>query len=112
MGNFIFDQQDSVEVTRSAAINVVINTTNADTQEIDKWLTLGKSCTKFKDDCLSTAASLQFKKLPMTYQFGVVGTDDGGKIVKPATEAQQASILQRLNWQNTMSQLQPPYSSL
>lgn len=112
MGNFIFDQQDSTEVTRSAAINVVMKTTNTDTQEIDKWLTLGKTCATFKDDCLSTAASLQFKKLAMQYQYGVVGTDDGGKVVKPANEAQQASILQRLNWQNTMSQLQPPYSSL
>ncbi len=112
MGNFIFDQQDSAEVTRSAAINVVMNTTNANSQEIDKWLTLGKTCSTFKDECLNTAASLQFKELPMQYKYGVIGTDDGGKIVKPATEAQQASILQRLNWKNTMSQLQPPYSSL
>ena len=112
MGNFIFDQQDSAEVTRSAAINVVMNTTDAQSDELDKWLTLGKTCATFKDDCLSTAASLQFKKLPFTYKYGVVGTDDGGKIVKPATPAQQNSILQRLNWQTTMTQLQPPYSSL
>lgn len=112
MGNFIFDQQDSAEVTRSAAINVVMNTSHADSYELDKWLTLGKECAKFKDDCLATAQGLQFKKLPMTYQYGVVGTDNSGKIVKPATQAQQESMLQRMKWQSTMSQLQPPQSSL
>ena len=112
MGNFIFDQQDSAEVTRSAGINVVMNTTGVDSAELDKWIELGKTCASFKDNCLETAKALQYKKLPMTYQFGVVGTDDGGKIVKPATAAQQSSILQRLNWQTTMSQLQPPYASL
>ncbi len=112
MGNFMFDQQDSQEVTRSAAINVVMKTTNADSSELEEWLTLGKTCATFKDDCLATAASLQFKELPISYQYGVVGTDDGGKIAKPATEPQQKAILQRLNWQATMSQLQPPHSSL
>lgn len=112
MGNFIFDQQASQEVTRSAAINVVMNTTGEDTKNLTEWLTLGKQCAAFKDSCLATASALQFKKLPMTYQFGVVGTDDSGKISKPATAAQQQSILQRLNWTNTMNQLQPPQSSL
>lgn len=112
MGNFIFDQQDTVEVTRSAAINVVMNTSKVESAELSKWLTLGQQCVNFKDDCLQTAESLQFKKIPLTYKYGVVGTNDANKIVKPATPAQQNSILQRLNWKTTMNQLQPPQSSL
>lgn len=112
MGNFIFDQQDTPDVIQSAAINVVLNTTNAESASLSEWLTLGRQCQSFKDDCFETARALQFKKLPITYQFGVVGTNNGDKVVKPATPTQQESILQRLDWQNTMSQLQPPQSSL
>lgn len=112
MGNFIFDQQDSVEVTRSAAIRAAIKDNVDDSELLDKWLDLGKTCSTFKDDCLNQAISQGLKKLDVTYQFGAVGTNDGGKINKPATAEQQASILERLDWRNTMSQLQAPYSSL
>jgi hypothetical protein len=61
---------------------------------------------------LALAQKQNLQKLNIKYQFGVVGTNDGDKIVKPATAAQQADILNRLNWQSTVKQLQPPYSSL
>lgn len=112
MGNFMFDQQDTAEVVRSAAINVLMNTASANPEELAKWLSLGDSCKAFHDDCLAKIQSEGLTKLPITYQFGVVGTNDSGKLTKPATPAQQTSILQRLNWSNTVKQLQPPYSSL
>lgn len=112
MGNFIFDQQDTAEVVRSAGIRVVMNVNEADSTELTKWLALGDTCKAFHDDCLSKAESEKLAKLPFTYQFGVVGTNDSGKIVKPATPEQQSSILTRLNWATSMSQLQSPYSSL
>lgn len=112
MGNFMFDQQDTVEVTRSAAINVVFDTTNAPRDDLAKMLSIGSTCKTFKDTCLATITNEALTKLPMTYSFGVVGTNDQNKITKPATEAQQAAILQRLNWNTTMSQLQLPEKSL
>lgn len=112
MGNFMFDQQDTAEVVRSAAINVKIGVNGAESTDLSKWLTLGDSCKAFHDDCLAKITSEGLTKLPFEYQFGVVGTNDSGKITKPATPDQQASILQRLNWTQTMSQLQAPYSSL
>lgn len=112
MGNFIFDQQDTAEVVRSAGIRVVMNVSEADSVELAKWLELGDSCKAFHDDCLSRAETDGLTKLPFNYQFGVVGTNDSGKIVKPATPEQQSSILTRLNWATSMSQLQSPYSSL
>jgi len=112
MGNFIFDQQDTAEVVRSAAINMVMSATGVEPSELEDWLSIGKECKVFHDDCLARVQAAGLNKLPMTYKFGALGTNDSGKIVKPATPEQQASILQRLNWSQSMSQLQFPYGSL
>lgn len=112
MGNFIFDQQDQAERVRSAAINVLMNVKGVDPATLKQWLAIGATCKTFHDTCLQQIEQKNLTKLPFTYQFGVVGTNDFDKIVKPATPAQQASILERLQWTKTMSQLQPPQSSL
>lgn len=112
MGNFMFDQQDTAEVVRSAGIRVVMSVQDADSEQLSKWVALAESCRTFHDTCLARAQTEGLKKLPFTYQFGVVGTNDSGKIVKPATAEQQADILARLNWNTTMGELQAPYSSL
>lgn len=112
MGNFMFDQQDTQEVVRSAGIRMVMNVSGVDTEQLAAWLELGATCKAYQDDCLGQAMAKHLAKLPVTYQFGVVGTNGGGKIVKPVTDAQQTSILERLRWKQTMSQLRPPYSSL
>jgi poly-gamma-glutamate synthesis protein (capsule biosynthesis protein) len=112
MGNFMFDQQDTPEVVRSAGIRVVMTTSGDSSELLDKWLALGVKCGSYKDNCLALAQKQNLKKLDIKYQFGVVGTNDSDKIVKPATPAQQTDILNRLQWQSTIKQLQPPYSSL
>jgi hypothetical protein len=112
MGNFMFDQQTTQEVTRSAAIQVVIKTNGSNKDMIKKWLALGEKCSTYHDTCLADATAEGLTKLDLTFQFGVVGTNDADKITKPATAAQQVGILQRLNWNATMSKLQAPYSKL
>jgi poly-gamma-glutamate synthesis protein (capsule biosynthesis protein) len=112
MGNFMFDQQDTPEVVRSAGINVVLKTSGDNSDLLGKWLALGVKCVSYKDNCLTIAKKENLKKLNIKYQFGVIGTNDSDKIVKPATPAQQADILNRLQWQTTMNGLQAPYSSL
>lgn len=112
MGNFMFDQQDTPEVVRSAGINVVMKTGGDSSDLLGKWLEVGSKCGKYKDNCLALVQKQNLKKLDIKYQFGVVGTNDGDKIVKPATAVQQTDILNRLQWQTTVKQLQPPYSSL
>ena len=112
MGNFMFDQQDTVEVTRSAAINVVMNTADVISDDLAHMIQLGDTCKAFRDSCLAAIVDKKLTKLPMTYGFGVVGTNDKNKITKPATDAEQAAILQRLDWSKTMSQLQLPEKSL
>lgn len=112
MGNFIFDQQDTPEVVRSAGIRMLMETTDEDSATVKKWLELGEKCVTFQDDCLAQATSQKLSKLTINYKFGVVGTNDSNKIAKPATAEQQASILDRLQWQTTINGLQAPYNGL
>jgi len=112
MGNFIFDQQANKEVTRSAAIKVVINTTDASSDMLRQWLAIGDDCTIFHDSCLDTIHAQHLSKLPFEYRFDAIGTNSANKITKPATAAEQAEILQRLQWLKTMNQLQAPQGGL
>jgi len=112
MGNFMFDQQDTAEVVRSAGINMYMSATDTNGEKLAKWLTLGEKCAKYKDDCLAQAVKQKLTRLDISYKFKVVGTNDGDKIVKPATAIQQTDILGRLKWQSTVDQLQPPYSGM
>lgn len=104
MGNFIFDQQGTTELTRSASINVVMNTTDS-SDVLAKWLALGKTCAVFRDNCLAQAKQQGLKKLTMNYTYGVVAGSSANKITKPATDAEAAAVLERLNWQDTMNKL-------
>jgi poly-gamma-glutamate synthesis protein (capsule biosynthesis protein) len=112
MGNFIFDQQSSVEVTRGAAIKLLIKSKNADPDLLAKWLDISRTCQKFHDDCLSQAKAQKLTRLPLTFGFDFVATDNSEKIVKLASQAQRAATEQRLNWANTMKGLQAPYYGL
>lgn len=112
MGNFMFDQQGASELRRSAAVRVVLSAEAADAGDLRDWLEIGKSCKEYHDSCLERIAQQSLKKLDISYRFGIVGTDSSGKIVKPANEAQQASILERLRWDQAVKQLQAPYQGL
>ncbi len=106
MGNFMFDQQGTSEVTRSAGINLLLQTADStDSDLLNEWLRLGEACATYHDDCLEQARELKLQKVLYTYTYSIVGTDDGDKIVKPATKDQQTAILQRLDWARTSSQL-------
>lgn len=113
MGNFMFDQQYNQEVTRSAVISLELNASEADNslEQFKAWTRLAKTCGKFKDDCLTQAKEKNLSKLNYQYKFGVIGSDNANKLVKPASEAQTQAILQRLRWAETASQLTAPYSA-
>ncbi len=109
MGNFMFDQQRPPELTRSAAITLDLEVLDSSSADITAWTNLANSCQAFQDDCLEKAQAKKLKKLDYKWTFGVVGTDNANKIVKPATEEQINSILQRLRWSQTVSNLSAPY---
>jgi len=112
MGNFIFDQQGSAELTRSGTIRVVMSSNVNSGELLNKWLALGEKCASYHDTCLQEADAQKLEKLSLNYSFGVVGTSSAEKITKPATATEQTAIEQRMTWASTMSQLKAPYKSL
>lgn len=110
MGNFMFDQQFNLEVTRSAAIRMEMEV--KDESDLEAWLKIGETCGTYHDDCLEKIEDRKLKKLSATYKFGVVGTRDDNKQTHLANPSDNAAILQRLNWNQTMSRLDSPYGSL
>lgn len=105
MGNFIFDQQFSLEVTRGAAIQMTVSVEAKDAKDLDKWLALGESCSSYTDTCLQKAKEQSLTKLPLQYHFSVAGSRDDGKLVHKATEAELASIKDRMKWATTIKGL-------
>lgn len=110
MGNFMFDQQVQTELVRSAAINVKMNVDGG--TSLDNWLEISDSCEEFKDNCLDKAIAEGLTKPDYTYKFGVIGTNNNNKIVKPSTQTELNSILARLRWRTTINQLQAPYGGI
>lgn len=110
LGNFIFDQQDTVEVTRSAVLQITMSINAKDTPDLSKWIALGELCNGYDDSCLAMANQQQLAKLPIKFHFAVLGSNNSGKLVKPATDEQLASIKQRLDWNKTIAGLSGNYS--
>jgi poly-gamma-glutamate synthesis protein (capsule biosynthesis protein) len=110
LGNFIFDQQDTMEVTRGLALAMTVSVNAKDAPDLEKWAALAEKCGTYDDECLKMATSQKLTKLPLKYTFSVVGSDDSGKQVKPASAAQVTAIKQRLNWSTTVKGLTGMYS--
>ena len=110
LGNFIFDQQDTKEVTRSAVLQMTLSIDAKNSPDLDKWIALGEACAVYNDTCLAEAKEQNLKKLPIRYSFAALGSNDSGKLVKPATAEQLEAIKQRLNWDSTIKGLSGNYS--
>lgn len=102
MGNFMFDQQGDPETIRSAAVQVTLA---SDSDMLEEWLELGEGCGDYGDDCLDRAEQQGLKKVDTAYTFGVVATDNTGYATHPASEAVQASVEKRLDWDKTVKDL-------
>jgi hypothetical protein len=108
MGNFIFDQSFDPEVMRSAAIimNMSLNGP-VDQKQLAAWLKLGPTCSAFADDCLTQIETQHLTRLPLSLQFGMTGVDTSNKLTKPASADLTQAIAIRLNWNQTVTGLQP-----
>ena len=105
LGNFIFDQQYNSEVTRSALLQMTVKIDASKNPDLAEWIKLGESCATYQDTCLQQVMEQKLQKLSLTYQFGIEGSDNSGKLVHKATPEQLADIKARLRWQQTISGL-------
>jgi poly-gamma-glutamate synthesis protein (capsule biosynthesis protein) len=103
IGNFIFDQQSNLEVTRSALIEV--NLTVNDFSEVEKWSAAAEQCGGNFEHCVEIAAAQNLKRLELTYQFDVIGSRDDNRLVRRANDDELADIKARLDWDATMKAL-------
>src|SRR5690606_15029487 len=110
MGNFIFDQLFNDEVSRSAAISVLIKSDDADKDQLEKWFSLAEECFSYQDDCLERAQAEGLEKLPLTFSYDVVTTTMVGRVAHPASEEQTRLIINRLKWDLTAEGLEYPHT--
>lgn len=109
MGNFIFDQLFNSEVSRSAAINVLVKSENSNRDQLEKWFELSEDCIIYQDDCLEQAHIMGLKRLDLTFSYDVVPTTMVGRVAHPASAEQAQAIMERLRWSETMGKLEYPH---
>lgn len=105
MGNFLFDQQGSLEVIRSAAISIDMKATELDEKSVQRWLEIGETCSTYQDVCLEQIRSENLTPLDFSFEYDVVATNNRGYQPHPDKKLLKG-IKQRLNWDRSMKDLQ------
>ena len=98
MGNFMFDQYDGVEYSRSAAIeaNAKVDVKDVD---FDKWNKLGEACLKDKKTCLDKIKDAKLPKISVTWKYDFHATTSANDcITRLSSQAEQNAVAQRLRW--------------
>ena len=103
LGNFIFDQQSSAQVRQAFGANLDFTFTY--TEKLQPYIDMADSCTKFKDSCLSTAATKTLTKPVFSIKYDAIPVDNSGKLAKKASPDIAEQILSQINWAQTSKQL-------
>lgn len=103
MGNFIYDQQFSADVTQGIGVEVKMQFPFD--ANLEKWQQLGASCAQFKDNCLQQAKDLKLTKPNFLVDYNIIATDNSGKLAKKASDEIQQRMLTRTNWLETLKGL-------
>ena len=101
MGNFIFDQQNDAERTRSAAFHLHIDLD----KDVAGWLGVGQQCQADPDGCLAVIEASGLPRMKASLEYAVVGSRNEHRLTHPATDAETAAIEQRLDWARTLAGL-------
>ena len=98
MGNFMFDQYDGVENSRSAAIEANAEVAVKDV-DFDKWDKLGKDCLKDKKSCFEKIQNAKLPKISTTWKYDFHATTSANDcITRLSSQSEQDSVAQRLRW--------------
>jgi Bacterial capsule synthesis protein PGA_cap len=106
LGNFIFDQQFSQNVTTGIAANLNFNFQYD--QNLENWLEIGEECRAFKDDCLTKSKNLS-KLKNFEIDYNIIATDNSNQLAKKASEEIQNLMLKRTNFENVKPNLQTKF---
>lgn len=108
LGNFIFDQQFSREVTTSYGIN--LNFDFEYSQKIAEMQSLIKECKISDKDCLEIAKERNLQKPNFTVEYNLIGSQNRNQVTTKADQETLDFILQRTNWNNVKEQLQTEFN--
>ncbi|MCR5573072.1 MAG: CapA family protein [Candidatus Saccharibacteria bacterium] len=98
MGNFMFDQYEGVEYSRSAAIeaNAKVKTENVD---FAKWNKIGENCLKNTKTCFDNIKNAKLPKISVTWKYDFHATTSASDcITRLSSQSEQNSVAQRLRW--------------
>jgi len=110
IGNFMFDQQDSEEVRRGAALDLGVKLDES--SDISRWLDAGLKCSEFGDDCLVQAEAMGLQKPNFSLTYGIISTLNTNYVTSKAPADVHQRVLERLNWAQTIGQLNPDSSAI
>jgi poly-gamma-glutamate synthesis protein (capsule biosynthesis protein) len=96
LGNFMFDQQYNLEVTRSAGIDVTLSV--EDSPSLAGWLELASDPSLNLTSAVARAEQLGLAPYSVKATYDIVGIRDDGRLPHPADKAEQADIEARLGW--------------
>ena len=103
VGNFIFDQQTTPQVTQAVGANLDFSFTND--AALTPYLVLASDCKIHSDTCLAQAQKAGFVKPSFTIKYDIVASDNSGKLAKKGTPALLEQLKKRLNWEQTLAGL-------
>ncbi len=103
VGNFIFDQQLSTDVTRSLVVKADMIFDIDD--NFAKWLNFAASCKYDSSDCLAEAISKNLQKPTFTIKYDAIVGDSSAKLTKKASIVESNKVLDRINWSKTLEDL-------
>ncbi len=102
-GNFIFDQLTE-ETNRGLNLDIEMSVQND--QNISRWLELGEECLKRGDDCLRQAKFRGLTKPKLKLNYEPIASVGGARTVTTkASYDVQKSVEERLNWLQTKALL-------
>jgi poly-gamma-glutamate synthesis protein (capsule biosynthesis protein) len=105
LGNFIFDQQGGKTVTHHAALDVTMDFKDPGSENVIKWLELGKNCQKYKDGCLSKAQDLKLSKPEFNLKYDIIASENEKRVTYKANDKIQEEVLKLTNWAKTLKEL-------
>ncbi|MFV0484878.1 MAG: CapA family protein [Candidatus Saccharimonadales bacterium] len=104
MGNFMFDQLWSAETSRATTIEATA--TFEKEQNFEDWAELGEQCEDDRASCLQNIKEANLPRLDVDWDFDYHGTiSTETRIPRLAGADEQAAIGTRLNWANTIKNL-------
>jgi poly-gamma-glutamate synthesis protein (capsule biosynthesis protein) len=95
-GNFIFDQQQNAELTRSASMDARMSIPYSG--NLEQWLELGASCKAHKDTCFEQIKQGRFTQLDPQFTYDIVAGDSSNQLTKRAGSAIQQAVEERVGW--------------